>query len=135
MNITALPITGLTGGALGLLYLILSSWVSLRRIQIGRSLGDGKDHQLKRAIRVHGNFAEFVPLLLVLLGLVELTDASRAFVGGLAVTLVLARLAHAVGLGLTHRVSQLRRFGAAFTYLLLAVASGRLIVACWGLVF
>ena len=66
-----MPIMPIYAALLALLFVYLS-WRTIgtrRRLQI--ALGD-KDHpEMQRAVRVHANFAEYVPLGLILLHLVE----------------------------------------------------------------
>ena len=62
----------LWSGLLGLLYLVLAGWVVRHRYRAKVGIGDGGDPALARAVRVHGNFAEYVPLTLVLLLLLVL---------------------------------------------------------------
>lgn len=105
-----LPITTLTAALLALLFIILSVRVVQARLKTktsmgtgdGTGVGTGQDagaSPLLVAARVHANFAEYVPLSLILLGLIELQGGSRNVLLGLAGALVLARLAHPIGLG------------------------------------
>jgi uncharacterized protein len=81
---------------------LLFVWLAVQVIGLRRAkkvrLGDGGDPQLQAAIRAHGNAAEYVPLSLVLLALLELDGAHWALVhaGGLAV--LAGRLLHARGM-------------------------------------
>ena len=62
------------------------------------AFGDGGIDALERAIRAHANFAEYVPMGLILMGALELNGAPWmlvAFVGGF---LVLGRYFHAKGI-------------------------------------
>lgn len=79
------------------------------------ALGDGGDRDLKRAIRVHANFAEWVPLALLLLVAAELRGVSESIVGGLGGALLLARVGHALGLSRSVGVSVGRTGGTALT--------------------
>jgi uncharacterized membrane protein YecN with MAPEG domain len=65
---------------------------------LNTSFGDSGDETLRRRIRAHGNFAEYAPLALILLGLVEGLGAARGAVLGLAIAFCFARLVHAVGM-------------------------------------
>jgi uncharacterized membrane protein YecN with MAPEG domain len=80
--------------------------LSLRTIRLRRrhrvALGDGDNPELRRAMRAHANFAEYVPLALLLLFFVEHDGAHPAVVHALGLALLAGRLAHAWG------VSQLR---------------------------
>ncbi|MGE6167040.1 MAPEG family protein, partial [Aeromonas rivipollensis] len=65
-------ITLIYGGLLGLLFLLLSFWVVKRRAQFKVMIGEGEAPEMLSAIRAHGNFAEYVPLTLLLMALCEL---------------------------------------------------------------
>jgi hypothetical protein len=64
--------------------------------QVG--IGDGDDKDLKRAIRVHANFIEWVPFALLAIAMAELRGVSETTVGILGAVLLVSRLGHAVGL-------------------------------------
>ncbi|MDE8348028.1 MAG: MAPEG family protein [Acidocella sp.] len=104
-----ISITLLTAGVLGLLYLVLSVRVVMARAKTNISLGDDADGRillgeetkapkLQIAVRCHANFAEYVPLALILLGGIEAAGAARWMVTLLAVMLVVARMAHPIGM-------------------------------------
>ncbi|HMW46880.1 MAG TPA: MAPEG family protein, partial [Cellvibrionaceae bacterium] len=65
-----MAIVGIYAGVLALLYMVLTFRTIYLRGKFKAALGDGKQELLQRAIRVHGNFNEYVPLGLVLLLLV-----------------------------------------------------------------
>ena len=61
-----LPITALPAGVFALLMVPLSLQVSMRRAQLGgMAFGDGGDDVLRRRIRAHGNFIEYVPTAVI----------------------------------------------------------------------
>lgn len=71
--------------------------VPLRR-HLKQPLGDGGHTGLQRAVRVHGHFAEYVPLaLLLLLLLLELARLPAALLHGYGLLLLASRAAHAIG--------------------------------------
>lgn len=82
---------------LALIYVALSFRVIRLRQKLRVALGDGNDKQLKRAIRVHGNFAEYVPFTLVMIYFVEIQSHNLLLVHGLCSAFILARLAHIYG--------------------------------------
>lgn len=85
-------------GLLGLLLLGLSYRVSMYRRHHGVSLGDGGHKGLQTAVRVQGNFVEYVPTALILLILLELSGRQPWIVHGLGAALFLGRILHAQGL-------------------------------------
>lgn len=112
-------ITSLYAGLLGLWFLVLSARVVRRRIN-GISLGDGGDKSLFRAIRGHGNFSEYVPLLLVMLGLLEHGGGLPGWLLHLlGATLLVSRLLHGYALSFTAEFRFGRFYGALLTFILL----------------
>jgi len=104
-----------------LLMLVLVVPISRHRHSQRIGLGDGGDALLARKIRVHANFVEFVPMALLLLGLLELSGLPGAWVWGFGTALLLARVMHAFGLSRHAGYSFGRFWGTALTWSLLAV--------------
>jgi uncharacterized membrane protein YecN with MAPEG domain len=123
------PITALYAGFTGLLLLALSYQVVRNRIRARVSLGAGEDKGLLRAIRVQANLAEYAPIVLILMLLLELQGASAWLLHGSGAAFVIARVAHALGMSSTGGVSQGRRLGIATTWLVLLVLSIAAIVS------
>jgi uncharacterized membrane protein YecN with MAPEG domain len=115
-----LIITPLYAGLLALLYLVLSyRTVVLRRNKV--SLGDGGNPILQRRIRAHGNFSEYVPMILIMLGILELNHLPFYALHSLGLTLLIARLLHGYSLSFTELFKFGRFWGTALTFLLLLV--------------
>ncbi len=85
-----------------------------RRLQI--ALGDSDDDRMLRAMRVHANFAEYVPLTLLLLLMLELSAASAWVVHALGAGLVLGRLSHAFGVSRSPEDYRFRVLGMVLTF-------------------
>ena len=104
-------------------------WLSFRVIGVRRSakqsLGTGGVPELERRVRVHANFAEYVPFALLLLAMAELRGVWTPVLHLLGAALVLGRCAHAWGVSQTPEVFRLRVGGmvATFTVLLAAAAA------------
>ena len=64
-------VTPLFASIFALMYLYLSFGVIKFRLKHQVSLGTGEHSDLEKAMRTHGNFAEYVPLCLILLFLLE----------------------------------------------------------------
>ncbi len=114
-------ITPLYAGLLALLFLVLS-WRVIQGRQRGVSLGDGNDPALLRRIRGHGNFAEYVPLILLMMGFLELGHTSGYLLHGLGIGLVVARLLHGYALSFTDRSRFGRSAGAGLTFIVMGVS-------------
>lgn len=78
---------------------LMCVWLSLQVVKYRRkyqiSLGDGGNDELAKAIRAHGNFIEYVPLSLIMLGAAELNHANQFLVLGFALIILLGRCFHA----------------------------------------
>jgi len=122
----------LWSGLLGLLYLVLAGWVVRHRYRAKVGIGDGGDPALARAVRVHGNFAEYVPLTLVLLLLLATAGWGSLYIHVLAGVLFAARLAHALGLAGSDGPSIGRGAGMLGTWGVLAAASVMALVTALG---
>lgn len=80
-----------------LFYLFLSLKVISLRKKVKTAIGDGGDNLLGRAMRVHANFAEYVPLTLFLIYLLEGQQVNSVFLHALYLSLLVARFIHAYG--------------------------------------
>ncbi len=124
-------VTPLYAGLLGLFLVVLSLLVVRLRFRFRVGLGDGGQAALTRAIRVQGNFAEHVPLALLLIFAVEGLGYAAWIVHALGAALVAARLAHAQGLGRSEGESPGRFLGTVTTFSVLIVASGLCLFAAF----
>ena len=115
-------ITSTYAGLLALTFLILSLRVISVRRTLRVGLGDGNSSDLLRRIRVHGNFAEYVPLALILMTLVEWQGGPRAILHLVGIFLLLGRGIHAYGLSHEPELTKLRVIGMALTLLALGIA-------------
>ena len=125
-----LPITAMTAAIFAVIMVLLSVQTSLGRVQLKAGHGDAGDETLRRRIRAHGNFAEYAPMALILLGLVEAFGATRATTIGLAAAFIGTRLLHALGMLYTSKAT-LKAIAmfvqhAAFVYAAVLLAIGAL---------
>ena len=109
------PITALYAGLLALLLVLLALRVVRLRWKFRVGLGDGGERAMTRAIRVHGNATEHVPIALLLLLVAELNRAGPTLLHVCGAVLVVARLLHAVGLGKSAGASWQRAAGTVGT--------------------
>jgi uncharacterized membrane protein YecN with MAPEG domain len=91
-------ITAFYASILGLIFAVLSAWVIAGRFKLQILHGDGGVDAMNRRMRAHGNFAEYVPLTLLLLGLLEASGGSRTIVRVLLIVLTVARAIHPFGM-------------------------------------
>lgn len=121
-----IPITAVFAGLLALMLVGVSVRVTVLRAKKKVDLFDGGDAELGRAIRVQGNFTEYVPMALALMGLVEWMGVRPWAVYLLGFALLAARLLHA--LGIYSGVFPARVIGTSATWIVLA-AGGLLTLA------
>jgi uncharacterized membrane protein YecN with MAPEG domain len=121
------PVTLATACILSLIYLVLVIRVSRGRLQYRISVGDGGNKDMLARCRAHANFSEYVPLLLVLMGLLEASNGNPLLLAIIGVLLILFRIFHAIGMP-RPAPNFFRAAGAGGTFLMLAVLS------LWGLI-
>jgi uncharacterized membrane protein YecN with MAPEG domain len=114
---------------LAALYIFLSVRVIRMRVANGIGLGDGRNPTLQRAIRVHANFSEYVPLALILMTFVEMQHSPPALVHGLCLSLLMGRLIHSYAVSHEHENVRLRVAGMVLTFVTIGGAALRLFVA------
>jgi uncharacterized membrane protein YecN with MAPEG domain len=110
-----LPVTAVTAAILGLIFFRLSLNVIGYRRQHKVSLGSGGHDDLERAMRAQGNFAEYVPISLILIACLELNAAPWWLVAATGVALIAGRLLHAKGINQPPPNFGLRVLGMKFT--------------------
>jgi uncharacterized membrane protein YecN with MAPEG domain len=83
-------------------FALINLWLAFRtgKVRLGAnvSVGDGGNPLLAARMRAHANFLEYVPLALILIGLIEMRVGPSQILFGLGIALVLARVAHAFGM-------------------------------------
>ncbi|MGQ4276168.1 MAPEG family protein [Pseudidiomarina sp. E22-M8] len=119
-----LPISMLYAGLLALLYFTLAVVVIRLRWRDSVGIGTGESKDLEVAVRIHGNFAEYVPFTLLLLVLMELTGASGMLLHAIGGLLFIARVCHAIGLRMSVGPSWARTVGVLGTFIVLLVEAG-----------
>jgi len=116
-------VTALYAGLLGLMAIAIAFKAGRLRGQLNIPLGDGGNRDMLLAMRRHANFAEWVPLALVLIGLLEMSGVSRTAIHALGGGLFAARACHALGLRADTMQGTGRLVGAAGTALIVAISS------------
>jgi hypothetical protein len=124
MSTFPIPITAVFTALLALLLVGISIRITVLRAKKKINLADGGDEELRRAIRVQGNFIEYVPLALALMALIEALGAAPWSVYLFGAVLLVARFAHAWGLYAGFFPARVA--GTSVTWLLLA--AGALVV-------
>jgi hypothetical protein len=92
-----------------------------RRLKI--AIGDAGNPTMLRAMRVHSNFAEYVPLGLLLILLAAGSGAHPMLVHFLGLTLLVGRVSHAYGVSQSRENYKFRVAGMALTFTSLIISS------------
>ena len=118
-----MTVTALYAGLLVPLYLFLTYRVILHRRGRRVDLGDGGDRLLQRYLRGHANFAEYVPLGLLLMLLLEQGGWPSWLLHLSGLALLGGRLAHAWSFSTAELRLPSRTAGMVLTMGMLAVAA------------
>ena len=111
-----LLVTSITASVLTIIFIKLSfAVIKLRRIN-KVSFGTGGHIDLERAIRAQGNFAEYVPIAIILIACLELNGAPWWLVAIPGIALMIGRLIHAVGIKTPPPDFSRRVLGMRFTF-------------------
>jgi len=97
-----------------------------RAHKIGIGLAENRD--LERRVRVHANAVEYVPLALVLLGLLELGQTPGWVIHLFGASFFICRVLHAYGLNKTVRTSLGRLIGTLGSWIIIVLMSVMLLV-------
>jgi hypothetical protein len=109
-------ITSIIAAILTIIFIKLSLAVIGLRRKNKVGLGSGGHEDLERAIRAQGNFAEYVPLGLILIACLELNGAPWLLVLLPGIALIIGRLIHAKGMNTPPPDFSMRVTGMKFTF-------------------
>jgi len=123
-----MPTVSLYAALLALLFVALSVRTLRLRRRLRIAIGDAGSTEMLRAMRVHSNFAEYVPLSLLLIYFAEVSGAPLLLVHALGLCLLAGRLSHAFGVSQLREDFKFRVFGMAMTFTVLGVSAGYLLL-------
>jgi uncharacterized membrane protein YecN with MAPEG domain len=127
MQSETMHVTPLYAAIFGLLFFALSVRTLRLRSRLKIGVGDAGNPEMLRAMRVHANFAEYVPFSLLLIFMLEAEGARAVLVHALCAVLLVGRLVHAYGVSKLKEDYRFRVFGMASTFTALVGASVSLI--------
>jgi uncharacterized membrane protein YecN with MAPEG domain len=110
-------VTAIYASILTVWMIALANVVSAKRGQTGISILHGDNKELALWIRRHGNLAENLAVALLLMALCEARGLSSEWLHAMGVLLVIARVAHAIGLDPARPAAPLRLAGGIGTQL------------------
>jgi len=111
-----LLVTSIIAAVLAIIFIKLSFAVIGLRRKNKVGLGSGGHEDLERAIRTQGNFAEYVPIGIILIACLELNGAPWWLVAIPGVALIIGRLIHAKGMNTPPPDFSKRVLGMKFTF-------------------
>ncbi|MCH2163290.1 MAG: MAPEG family protein [Marinovum sp.] len=121
-------ITSIYAAFLALLFIALSFRVIAYRRSNKISLGDEGNKSLMKRMRAHANCAEYVPMGLIVLALVEAQEAPSVAVHALGLLLLIGRVMHGYGFSASPPIMFLRVWGMILTFTMLALAAIALLI-------
>ncbi len=130
---TTLPVTTLYALPLAVIFLGLFMNVTMARSKLSLSIGDGGNVDLHERIRKHGNFVEWVPMVLILMVLAEANGTGALWLHAAGALLTVGRVLHAIGLKADAPLNPLRIAGNSGGMLAVAILVIALVRSATGL--
>ena len=127
-------ITAIYLAVLALLYAALAIQVARLRQRDRASFGDNGSPELRSAIRVHGNFVEYVPIIALMVAMLEMSGLPATRVHVLMGALLVSRLLHPLGMYAASNTLQFRigRVGGiTITFVLLISCAVTILWRAW----
>ncbi len=130
MHLPAITATYLA--VLALIYAALGLRVSRLRRSNRAGFGDGGSTELRSAIRAHAHFAEYVPIIVLMVALLEASGLNPLLVYILMTALLVSRILHPIGMQANSSATlqfRLGRVGGMALTIIVMVASALLILS------
>lgn len=122
LSLNSLTISGIWFFVFSTFYVLLTLHVVRMRWVTKTGLGVGEDRRMIKAVRVHGNFAEYIPLVFIGIILMEVRGAGSTWLHSLYTAAFLGRLLITIGITKTSNFSPYRFLGNLMTYIALLYA-------------
>ena len=122
-----LPVTSFVAAISAIMLLITAIDTIRTRLRLKVAFGDGGDTKLIAAQRAHGNLAEYSPIVILLLGLLEMAHVHHLALMAIGAVFLAGRVAHVFGMYAVHVPGAApvpRQIGVVLTFLSIAVLSG-----------
>ena len=127
-------VTPIYVAALAVILVALSIRVIRLRRKFGVAIGHGNEAELERAMRVHANFCEYVPVAVILVYFVEISLGTGWWAHVLGASLLLARCLHGFGVSQVRENLRLRVIGMATTFTVILASAIVILLVNTGLV-
>lgn len=115
--------TALYAALLVVVYIVLSVRIIRLRRRLRVAIGNGDQPLLTRATRAHGNFAEYVPLSLLMIHFLEIQTGNGWWIHALGMALLVGRISHAYGVSQVEENLRFRVTGMSLTFSTLSLAA------------
>jgi uncharacterized protein len=122
-----LPITAFTAAICAIMLLITAIDTVRQRMRLSTAFGDGGDAKLISASRAHGNLAEHAPIVILLIGMLEMAKANHVALMAIGGLFLIGRVAHIIGLytpAAPGKPPLQRVIGVVVTFTTLGILSG-----------
>lgn len=119
----ALPVALTTAAACALINFWLAARILNIRMKQRIAHGDGGDSRLAARMRAHANFAEYTPIVLILIALIELAVGTNLWLWLAGGAYVVARILHPIGMDGWMPARQAGTVGTFTAMILLAIAA------------
>jgi len=103
-----LPVTALAAAICALMLIFMKFKVIGQRVKTETLFGAGDDQEMKMVRGAHANLAENAPIALILIALLEMTQAHHWTLTGLAALFLIARVLHIYGMYQHHSAGVLK---------------------------
>ena len=117
-----LAVTPIYAILLTMLYLVLSWRVIAERRGNRFAYGNNESHRVEAKIRAHANWAEYVPIALLLMLMAELQGTSALWLHLTGVLLLVGRVMHGFGMSFRPRQFAFRQYGMLLTLIAIPLA-------------
>jgi uncharacterized membrane protein YecN with MAPEG domain len=111
-----MSVTPAYAAVFALVFVALSVRTLRLRHRLKIAIGHGDQAVLERAARAHANFAEYVPLTLILVFFLESMTGRPVWIHALCLTLLVGRVVHAYGVSQVREDYRFRVTGMALTF-------------------
>ena len=118
-----LPITLTIAGAAAIVNIWLAVRIVAIRLKAKVLTGDGGNTLLVARMRAHLNFAEYTPLVLILIALIELARGTQTWLWAAGIIYILGRVLHPFGMD-KQTAHPLRGVGIMTTWIILLGLAG-----------
>ena len=116
-----------------LMFIHLSLRVIFAREKEQVLLGTGGNQRVERAMRNQANFAEYVPLTLLLLSMAAINGLPTFLIHGFGSAMIVSRIFHFIGFSRNNSPFALRVIGTVLTLSLLLILAGVLLAQVNGM--